>query len=109
MKISVQKTGWTKDGIAMIAVTLVVAVSYLAGMKTLESVVNWEAHTEVMVWNSYASALGGCVEGTKRLNPSKEDHSNWEHCVKTATAISSDTREILTKEPIRLFENHASK
>lgn len=108
MRIKVQKTGWTIDGMFMIALTFVMAASFLAGMKTLERVVNWEAHIETMVWNSYASALGGCVKMSKDLN-STDDHSSWDSCVKTATAISNDTREILTKEPIKMFDLQTSK
>lgn len=97
----VKISGWTKDGLLMILVVFTLSLGFLGGMNLMISVLNWNAHIETMVWNSYSSSLSGCVKGSHF--ESNNDMKKWEFCVETAKAVAADTREILQKEPQRLF------
>ena len=100
--VKVQLKGWTFDGIIMILTTVGAAIGFIVGITLMSRVVNWDAHIETMVWNSYSSALAGCVQASNELSLN-QDHKNWEFCVKSAQGTADDTREILTKDPLVMF------
>lgn len=93
--------GWSKEGKLTIVATVLVACSYLAGMFTIMKTFSFESQVEAQAFLSYSSALAGCVQRGEMMAPG--DKSDWDYCVRISNEIASETREILTKEPVKMY------
>jgi hypothetical protein len=84
----------SKSGGLTILAVFCLSVGILIGQYTIQKAVNIESMREATLFSVHAAYLRGCVES----NP-----GNWDKCVEGAINNTSDTREILTKEPERMF------
>lgn len=84
----------SKSGGLTILVVACLSLGVLIGQYTIQQAFNFESMREAQLFSVHAAYLRGCVES----NP-----GNWDACVQGAIRNTEDTREILTKEPERMF------
>ena len=84
----------SKAGGLTILVVFCLSVGILIGQYNIQRVLNIESMREATLFSVHGAYLRGCVENHK---------GNWNDCVQGAINSTQDFREILTKEPERMF------
>lgn len=88
----------SKSGGLTILVVFCLSIGILIGQYTIQKAVNIEFMREATLFSVHAAYLRGCIEAYP--GPGS---GHWDECVQGAIHNTRETREILEKEPERMF------